>query len=204
MPLEYSKIDEYANKVRRILGIKGNEVLSMERLVEIVESIGGSCNFEISLGQEAKIIEKHDGTIFEIAIDKTYIRDHDDFDIPLDMTKEEDINARIDDQIKQKVKFIIAHELGHLFLHTENKENGSYSLAFSEFGSYGQIETEADSFASCFLMPKTNFLKETKKSFEIDKSNDMYFDAEFLSHRYGLETKRILNRSYDLEIICDY
>lgn len=50
--------------------------------------------------------------------------------------------------------FTIAHELGHLFLHSQNiKER---KISFNRFGS-NRLEWEANWFAAAFLMPESRF-----------------------------------------------
>lgn len=60
--------------------------------------------------------------------------------------------------------FTIAHELGHLFLHSQNiKER---QISFNRFGS-NRLEWEANWFAAAFLMPEKEF---KEKNYEVNSS----------------------------------
>lgn len=56
--------------------------------------------------------------------------------------------------------FTIAHELGHLLLHTDFEAEGA--ITFNRFGS-NRAETEANWFAANLLMPKDDFKTVAKK-----------------------------------------
>lgn len=56
--------------------------------------------------------------------------------------------------------FTIAHELGHLFLHS--KKIDSNKISFTRYGS-NRLEWEANWFAGSFLMPKQIFQEKLKE-----------------------------------------
>lgn len=61
-------------------------------------------------------------------------------------------------------RFVIAHELGHFKMHKELKTNFQCTEAdFLDFHTNGSHETEANVFASEFLMPKFIFKNEMPK-----------------------------------------
>ncbi len=74
-------------------------------------------------------------------------------------------------------RFIIAHEIGHYYLHysgESNKLEGMYAHRENKKGK-GKDENEADFFAACLLMPATFFVEvfnQLKDKFdnELDKS----------------------------------
>ena len=55
--------------------------------------------------------------------------------------------------------FTIAHEIGHLFLHSS--KTAHRTIGFNRYGS-GRLEWEANWFAAAFLMPKEQFLLKYK------------------------------------------
>lgn len=69
--------------------------------------------------------------------------------------------------IKERDNFAIAHQLGHLFLHTnyiESMENGTKYIHFNESYINSEADFEAHEFAYNLLMPKKEFLDELKKN----------------------------------------
>ena len=73
----------------------------------------------------------------------------------------------------QRIRFSIAHELGHLFLHMQylinpdewnNIEPGT-SHARNTNIPYSRYEAEANEFAAAFLMPKDRFLEVAEENF---------------------------------------
>jgi Zn-dependent peptidase ImmA (M78 family) len=86
-----------------------------------------------------------------------------------------------------KDKSLIAHELGHLFLHMgylvnnelwKSKKNFQDSVYYRMSGSYTQEEAEADMFAMAFLMPEDEF-KEQMKLQNKNDGVDMSAIAEY-------------------------
>jgi Zn-dependent peptidase ImmA (M78 family)/formiminotetrahydrofolate cyclodeaminase len=72
-------------------------------------------------------------------------------------------------------RFTAAHELGHAVLHKANKQFRDRSLDGSEVRprikseEADKIESEADTFAACFLMPKLIMLRVFKEIFSLNK-----------------------------------
>ena len=58
-------------------------------------------------------------------------------------------------------RFIIAHELGHYFLHDKRADKDSHILIASRDAKHGRSEeeNEYDYFAACLLMPAEDFKK---------------------------------------------
>ena len=74
------------------------------------------------------------------------------------------VNNKI--KLNTKIKFIIAHELGHFKLHfNNNKFYNCSSNVFSRWTSINDPETEANTFAAELLMPESMFLKKTKAKY---------------------------------------
>jgi hypothetical protein len=61
-----------------------------------------------------------------------------------------------------RVKFSIAHELGHFYLpaHRQRLRSGNWHNSVSDFASRDEAEAEADEFAADLLMPMDLFRKE--------------------------------------------
>ncbi len=75
--------------------------------------------------------------------------------------------------MRERIRFTLAHELGHFMLHIapENDLSKNRSIEDSEITYYrddnwDHIEMEANSFASQLLMPSELITKETKKILE--------------------------------------
>ena len=64
-------------------------------------------------------------------------------------------------------QFSIAHELGHLILHTYNR-NDSQSVYYRRNGSVSQIEWEANEFAAALLMPREEFIDFCKEHVNLE------------------------------------
>lgn len=68
----------------------------------------------------------------------------------------------------EEIRFCIAHELGHLFLHmTEMSADGTIKIretCFEKNNNYSDIyEWQAEEFAASFLMPEEEFREYVKK-----------------------------------------
>lgn len=70
-------------------------------------------------------------------------------------------------------RFIIAHELGHYFLHFDNKlfnKDGMFAYAYHSDKTLDKtLEAEADFFAANLLLPKDIFISEANKIGELRK-----------------------------------
>ncbi len=60
-----------------------------------------------------------------------------------------------------RVRFSIAHELGHFYLpeHRKRIKSGDIHNSVTDYGSKDPVETEADRFAASLLMPRTLFIE---------------------------------------------
>ena len=70
-------------------------------------------------------------------------------------------------------RFIIAHELGHYFLHFDNShfnKDGVFVYAYHSDNSLNkELESEADFFAASLLLPKDVFIDEVNKLGELKR-----------------------------------
>lgn len=121
-------------------------------------------NFDIET-----LVEKIDGTLV-----------YNDFSInEAEITKSaEDSSNKFEIMINnnfnsQRIRFSIAHELGHLFLHMKylinpeewNSIEPGTSHARNTNIPYSRYEAEANEFAASFLMPKERFLQVAEENF---------------------------------------
>ncbi len=95
-------------------------------------------------------------------------------------------------------RFTIAHELGHYVLH--NKSGELY--AHRDAGQSGGIETEANVFASCVLMPESAIdeaVQELKESFwgDIDDASLVHY----ISERFAVSNEAATVRLRQLKVI---
>ncbi|RUS55086.1 hypothetical protein QI30_08970 [Kurthia sp. 3B1D] len=90
-----------------------------------------------------------------------------------------------------RIKFTLAHELGHYLLH--------YHLSKEDFNKkdiYKRIEIEANYFASAFLLPAPAFSEEL-----ISHTLDYY---KILKKRWHVSIQSMVYRSKELNLITDY
>lgn len=84
--------------------------------------------------------------------------------------------------------FSLAHELGHIVMHSKVDEARYQNLAFEK-----QLEDQANRFASAFLLPSEQFLSElfapTLKAFE------------YLKRKWRASIAAMIRRCYDLGVI---
>ena len=70
----------------------------------------------------------------------------------------------------RRQRFIMAHELGHYFLHSGSKRNFEDQYLFKRDNNSDPIEWEANQFAAEFLMPRREFIKKMQSGITaIDK-----------------------------------
>ena len=62
-----------------------------------------------------------------------------------------------------RVRFTVAHELGHYYLHRDYLLSGKCHSSITNFASNEQIESEADNFAAALLMPMELFRARVKR-----------------------------------------
>ena len=94
-------------------------------------------------------------------------------------------------QSKERRNFVIAHELGHLFLHMGFKTNSTRWKAQNDTACYHnenlKVESQANEFAVAFLMPQQDYelvLRQNMKQNMVDTSTI----AEFIhGHEDGMQ-----------------
>lgn len=127
-PVDNEKIEEYARTLREHWGLGKGPI---DNLIDVVQKNG------IMVSKMQLRLNKLDA--FSVWFDnKPYIF----------LGTDKDTNAR--------VRFTIAHELGHLLMHADNySEEDLKNNAIHE-----KLENEADRFASALLLPKEPFSKD--------------------------------------------
>lgn len=104
------------------------------------------------------------------------LENDDDFNGSIYINKEtENINIHLSNLTGElRNNFTIAHELGHLYLHSRDIDKTE--IIFNRFGS-GRLEWEANWFAAAFLMPAALF-KEKYEEYNSDTSDlSLYFNV---------------------------
>lgn len=97
-------------------------------------------------------------------------------------------------KLEEDIRFTIAHELGHLFLHWKGEDRYICYRHCSEHNDDDKItEDEADYFASCLLMPEEKIKKI------INTSSEMV-NVESLSLIFGVSHIAMEKRLSELEI----
>lgn len=86
-----------------------------------------------------------------------------------------------------RIRFDVAHELGHLILH-QGIETGST-----------KTEREADRFASAFIFPREQFLREMPRTKRINWQN-----LKALKRRWKMSLAALIRRSFDLGVFDEY
>lgn len=112
--------------------------------------------------------------------------------------KMEDINIILlnEDNYPQKEDklFTIAHELGHYFIHMEDKKNYlCYRHKRDITPEEKKLEDEADYFASCLLMPKVKIIKAIETYPNVAS-------IESLSKLFEVSEEAMMRRLEELEI----
>lgn len=62
-----------------------------------------------------------------------------------------------------RVRFTVAHELAHFYLHAAYLLGGNFHNSKADFRSRDEMEREADEFAASLLMPRDLFISEVRK-----------------------------------------
>lgn len=91
----------------------------------------------------------------------------------------------------ERTRFDASHELAHIFLHIYDNKTPKEDI------DYKKRESEADRFASCFLMPTENFLTLAPKSMSI---NNMLKYKKF----WRVSLQAINYKSHKLNLISDW
>jgi Zn-dependent peptidase ImmA (M78 family) len=104
------------------------------------------------------------------------LEEDDDFNGSIYINKEtKNINIHLSNLTGElRNNFTIAHELGHLYLHSRDIDK--IEIIFNRFGS-GRLEWEANWFAAAFLMPAELF-KDKYQEYNSDTSDlSLYFNV---------------------------
>nr|WP_275691622.1 ImmA/IrrE family metallo-endopeptidase [Mycolicibacterium sphagni] len=97
---------------------------------------------------------------------------------------EEPFVAALDlDKPGDRLRFSAAHELGHILVHTESKPLSREAR-----------ETEADTFASAFLLPREAMLEELSPTLTLAGYSR-------IKARWGVSMQAVIRRSFDLDVI---
>lgn len=97
-------------------------------------------------------------------------------------------------------RFIIAHELGHYFLHyvdNASNYNGMYAMREHKKGK-DDIENDADFFAACLLMPRKIF---TERFNQLKKEPSVYNIALLLSKEFKVTQLMTERRIKELGLV---
>lgn len=163
IPTDFEEIEEMANKVREQWGLGRGPISNIVLLLEKMGAVVARSPFSTHSIDACSMWKPLDRPYILLSNDKTASRS----------------------------RFDIAHELGHLVLH-------SY-LKVSEFNikeNYKRIEKEANRFASAFLLPSTSFGREIFTS-----SLDHLIS---LKERWKVSINAIAYRAVQLEIFNEY
>lgn len=96
-----------------------------------------------------------------------------------------------DRAVPSRIKFSLAHELGHYLIHKHVKEE-----EFNKKDVYKRMEDEANHFASSFLLPAQTFSDEL-----VSTSLDYY---RLLKERWQVSMQMMIYRSRELDIINEH
>lgn len=168
-------IDMVADAVRRIYDI-GSPVGNIQ---EVVEKMGGKIKTDFSV---------HDGRI---------VKDGDNSFTVSISTEEKYFDSKYN-------RSIIAHELGHLFLHmyyqfdTEKWNHIQNGQSFNRHG-YSEKEADAYEFERAFLMPKNEYYRIVKK-LVTEKEGKKYVDTSAIASHFKVSELEAINRGILLGI----
>lgn len=157
-----------------LIKIKNKSRIAAERIIkEIIE-------------EEGKLVFPIDP--FKILKAKNVIITFSNFDkleglLLFDKQKESIVSINVNRPVTRQ-RFTVAHELGHLVLHT-NMEIMRDSFLCPIFGAKSAIEKEADDFASYLLMPD-DYLTELVDKYQDDNGNVGLDDCLLISEYFGV------------------
>lgn len=105
-------------------------------------------------------------------------------------------------QSQERKNFTIAHEIGHLFLHTnyvDSLMNNNVRLIFPDFYREGDSEKEyqANEFAANILMPRDIYLEKVREN--IVNNNDV--NIRNVSGYFGVSVDAAINRGKWLGVL---
>lgn len=113
------------------------------------------------------------------------------------------INLNENDLASRK-RFTIAHELGHFFLHLNEKNNlfKDSTKTMSRTESYWDpVEAQANDFAARLLMPIELIIKEAKKLISQDQDIDEDLFIKSLANIFNVSQKAMTYRLKNIGII---
>ena len=168
-------IDEVADAVRRVYAIS-SPVGDMQ---DVVKHMGGKIDVDRSI-PDGRIVKDSDNsfTVF-VSSEENYFNSN-------------------------RVRFTIAHELGHLFLHMyyqsdiqkwNHIENGQ---SFDR-GGYSGKESDANEFAGAFLMPKNEFYRIVE-DLAIEEDGRKYVNTSAIASHFKVSELAAINRGKFLGI----
>ncbi|MDA6130830.1 ImmA/IrrE family metallo-endopeptidase, partial [Escherichia coli] len=96
-----------------------------------------------------------------------------------------------DRSVPSRIKFTLAHELGHFLLHKSVKKED-----FNKKDVYKRMEEEANHFASAFLLPAETISNEL-----VSHTLDYYL---LLKRRWQVSMQAMVYRSKELNLINEY
>lgn len=100
--------------------------------------------------------------------------ERDDIDgIVINSNEEKSIHVN-EDQIYQRQRFTIAHEIGHIVLHHDMEANYEMVDYRTSGGEFSQKEFEANSFAAALLMPKEKVTQVWNDLRDVDDVADVF------------------------------
>jgi len=135
--VDFFEIEKKAQQVLEKFGYKGDGAVEIVELAESEGFIVGETSFE----------DKSDGMIF-VNMKTKEILGHQTQKLIL-------VNKELESYFK---RFVIAHELGHYFLETNNQSK-NFILAHRDASvkENDECERDMDYFAACLLMPAASF-----------------------------------------------
>lgn len=164
-------ISELTDKIREKYNIK----TPIQDMTEIVKKIGGT------------IIQKYN---FDSYYDATVMKTNDKFYIAIPIISN-----------MQRKNFVIAHELGHLFLHMGFKTNIEVwdNQILNQYRRFSMLEQEiqANEFAANLLMPIDEYINEIDRQ----TKNNKNIDIKAISEKFNVGYVLAYNRGYDMRIL---
>lgn len=104
--------------------------------------------------------------------------------------------------IRERIRFTIAHEIGHFVLHKEKMEmfiDKTYYALRDKNSSKGEykMEREANAFAAALLMPRSLLIREIKETnFDLAEEDSL----NKLARKFGVSTQAMSFRLANLNI----
>lgn len=161
-----------------------------KRIEDIVDSIRDFFQIPAPIGDIDEIVKKLDGTI-EIVED---IISDGKLEMSSNNSEGKFIIKLSPVQSKERRNFTIAHELGHLFLHTNYIESvlEDKKLTFGEFYRSGNTKREyqANEFAANLLTPRKLFIETIEENTNENKMVDM----ERVANKFGVSIDMAVTR----------